>query len=86
VINTQECTSKFKTNEYDHSVLVVGYGSAIKGGQYFVVKNSFGTYWGDQGFAKIGGHVIDEKEGSCGILGNLYQPILKKNSLKYNLN
>jgi len=79
IIDTPDCGSKFNNDNYDHSVLVVGYGMSIKGGNYFVIKNSFGTNWGDQGYAKIAAHNVNSEEGTCGILSNLYQPIVKKN-------
>jgi hypothetical protein len=34
-----------------HTVLVVGYDDT---GQYFIIKNSWGTGWGDSGFGKVG--------------------------------
>jgi C1A family cysteine protease len=33
-----------------HAVLIIGYDDV---GQYFVVKNSWGTWWGESGFFKI---------------------------------
>ncbi|OXA47360.1 ervatamin-B [Folsomia candida] len=37
----------------DHAVLLVGYGADSVGKKYWIIKNSWGTGWGDKGFAKI---------------------------------
>ncbi|OQR83453.1 cysteine protease family C01A, partial [Thraustotheca clavata] len=39
-------------NDYDHSALVVGYGSEI-GVNFFKLRNSWGLNWGDKGYIKL---------------------------------
>lgn len=42
----------------DHAVQAVGWG--IENGQeYILIKNSWGTYWGDKGFIKIATDACD---------------------------
>merc|ERR1719345_393926 len=59
VLNTSACGTQL-----DHAVLAVGYGS--EGGQeYWLVKNSWNTYWGDQGYIKLA--ITGDNDGICGV-------------------
>eukprot|EP00195_Chlamydomonas_chlamydogama_P009760 CAMPEP_0202901788 /NCGR_PEP_ID=MMETSP1392-20130828/14680_1 /ASSEMBLY_ACC=CAM_ASM_000868 /TAXON_ID=225041 /ORGANISM="Chlamydomonas chlamydogama, Strain SAG 11-48b" /LENGTH=479 /DNA_ID=CAMNT_0049588403 /DNA_START=184 /DNA_END=1623 /DNA_ORIENTATION=+ len=52
--------------DLDHGVLVVGYGKDPVGGNYWIVKNSWGPEWGDKGYIRMKAGV-KAKEGLCGI-------------------
>ena len=52
----------------DHGVLVVGYGS-MDGNDFYKVKNSWGTTWGDNGYIYLGrGSQYNSGSGQCGML------------------
>lgn len=52
--------------ELDLGVAVVGYGLADNGIEYWLLKNSWGTEWGEQGYMRMKRN-ITAKEGLCGI-------------------
>ena len=52
----------------NHAVLAVGYGS-LNGIEFFLVKNSYGPNWGDEGYVRIGVNNV------CGILGSPMYPL-----------
>jgi hypothetical protein len=47
----------------DHGVTAVGYG-VENGREFYIVRNSWGENWGDNGYIKIG---IEQGKGVCGI-------------------
>ena len=60
----------------DHGVLAVGYGREGEE-DYYLVKNSWGTTWGDEGYIKLGrGPQYNDGQGQCGILLEASYPIL----------
>jgi KDEL-tailed cysteine endopeptidase len=61
--------------DLDHGVLLVGYGTE-NGTDYWLVRNSWGTGWGDGGYVKLRRTNRTNTAGACGIaLGASYPTV-----------
>ncbi|XP_046977838.1 cathepsin L-like isoform X4 [Vanessa cardui] len=62
------CSSK----NLNHGVLVVGYGTDEEGGDYWLVRNSWGTWWGENGYIKM----ARNRGNNCGIASYVAYPFV----------
>lgn len=57
-----EPTCKNGLDELDHAVLAVGFGN-IDGEDYWLIKNSRSTYWGNDGYI-----LMSARNNNCGVI------------------
>jgi len=69
ILNSAACGTNL-----DHAITAVGYGN--KDGQnYYIVRNSWGPTWGDQGYIMIA--AVEGTAGICGIQQSSVWPSMK---------
>lgn len=50
-------------DDVNHALVLVGYGTDATYGDYWILKNSYGSSWGDKGFLKL----VADKKANCGL-------------------
>ncbi|XP_046977839.1 cathepsin L-like isoform X5 [Vanessa cardui] len=64
----EHCSS----SDLNHAMLVVGYDTDEEGVEYWLVKNSWGTSWGDNGYIKM----ARNRDNNCGIASYASYPLV----------
>ena len=72
VYDEEECCTDCTSEDLDHGVLAVGYGTTDDNVDYWIIKNSWNQGWGDAGYIKI----KRNDKGRCGIPTSASYPVV----------
>ena len=67
ILNAPNCGTNL-----DHAVTAVGYGADDQGNEYYIVRNSWGPSWGEEGYIRMAAG--QNGAGTCGILLDSTRP------------
>ncbi|XP_022715771.1 zingipain-2-like [Durio zibethinus] len=62
-------------NSMSHAVTIIGYGTSEDGTKYWLIKNSWGESWGENGYMRIL-RDFDSPEGLCGLAEEASYPTI----------
>ncbi|CAH8350103.1 unnamed protein product [Eruca vesicaria subsp. sativa] len=77
-IITNGCGTKLS-----HSMAAIGYGTEANGRKFWILKNSYGSDWGEGGYVRIERGISDTR-GRCGIAMQPIYPTSIKNIVRAN--
>lgn len=53
ILNSSDLTLCPNNNDINHAVLAVGYKYSVSGDNYILFKNSWGPFWGENGYFRF---------------------------------
>lgn len=67
-----ERNCRTKSHDLTHDMLAVGFGTDKRGKEYYIVKNSYGKEWGENGYMKM----ARNRKNNCGIATVATYPVI----------